>query len=80
VDDPLLNIVHIAIWDACLHCEALLCIQLYYVVVSGQFFFSAWCVVSLLHITQQVEKKKKTKLRGDLGAIIFTLARRMSQN
>jgi hypothetical protein len=38
VDDPLPNIVHIAFWDACLHCVALLCIQLYYVVVSGQFF------------------------------------------
>jgi hypothetical protein len=48
VDDPLPNIVHIiAIWDACLHCKALLCTQLNYVVVSGQFFFSACCVVSL---------------------------------
>jgi hypothetical protein len=39
VDDPLPNIVHIAIWDACLHCVALRCTQLHYVEVSGQFFF-----------------------------------------
>ncbi len=38
IDDPLPNVVHIAIWDAYLHCVALRCIQLHYVVVSGQFF------------------------------------------
>jgi hypothetical protein len=35
VDDPLPDIVHIAILDVCLHCVALLC---NYVVVFGQFF------------------------------------------
>jgi hypothetical protein len=50
-DDPLPNIVHIAIWDACLHCMALLCTQLNYVVVSGQFFFFYLC--------GPLEKKKK---------------------
>jgi hypothetical protein len=42
-DNPLPNIVHIATWDACLYCMALLCIQLNYVVVSGQFFFCLLC-------------------------------------
>jgi hypothetical protein len=40
-DDPLPSVVHIATWDACLHCKDPLCTQLNYVVVSGQFFFSA---------------------------------------
>ena len=43
VDDPLPNMVHNAILDACLHCVALLCIQLKYVVVSGQFFLLSVC-------------------------------------
>ena len=39
VDDPLPNIVHMAV----LHCMALLCIQFDYVVVFGPFFLlSVW--------------------------------------
>ena len=46
VDDPSPNIVYMA-WhgylDACLHCVALLCIQLDSMMVSGKFLFS--CLV-----------------------------------
>jgi hypothetical protein len=42
-DDPLPSIVHIATWDACLHCKDPLCTQLNYVVVSGQFFPRLLC-------------------------------------
>ena len=37
VDDLLPNIAHIAIWDACLHCVALLYTELNSVVVFGPF-------------------------------------------
>ena len=36
---PLPNLVRIWVYSACLHCMALLCIQLKYVMVSGHFFF-----------------------------------------
>jgi hypothetical protein len=39
IDDPVPHIiVHIAVLDASMRCVSLLCIQLNYVVVSGQFF------------------------------------------
>jgi hypothetical protein len=54
VDDPLPNIVHIAIWDACLHCVALRCTQLTMWWFPDNFF-----LLSVWSPCYQLSRKKK---------------------